>query len=205
MLVPNTKDESKQPFPIQLSQTGLFKQMAPLAAAPGTIPYHPVAPMWNDHAQAEWLLGVPGEGQLAQRGGVRDIAGDNWAYPTNTVLARTLSLRMDLADPESNRRFETQMLLGWPGMEALHLPLERRADGRGTRPQRRRQHPIHGHRRQSPRRHSRNPLAFPFPLGMLALPQRLVRDSPDAKHTPTRPRRRQRTKTTRRTRSPSRQ
>ncbi len=115
-LVPNRTDPSKAPFPTQLSETGLFTQLDPLTPAAGTVPYQPIAPMWNDYAQAQWLLGVPGSDQIAQRGGVRDIAGDNWSYPTNTVLARTLTLRMNQADPQSARRIETQML-HWDGQE----------------------------------------------------------------------------------------
>ena len=115
-LVPNTTTKAESPFPSRLSETGLFSDIAPLTPAPGTVAYEPVAPMWNDHATADWLLAVPGDGVLAQRGGVRDIAGDNWAYPTNTVLARTLSLQMDLADPQTARRIETQML-HWDGQE----------------------------------------------------------------------------------------
>ena len=115
-LVPNTATESEKPFPTRLSETGLFSHIDPLTPAPGTVAYEPVAPMWNDHAKADWLLAIPGDKVMAQRGGVRDIAGDNWFYPTNTVLARTLSLQMDLADPQSARRIETQML-HWDGQE----------------------------------------------------------------------------------------
>ncbi len=115
-LVPNDSKTSDAPFPTQLSQTGLFSTLNPLTPAPGTSPYEPIAPMWNDHATAEWLLAIPGDGSMARRGGVRDIAGDNWFYPTNTVLARTLSLQLDLADPKTSQRVETQML-HWDGQE----------------------------------------------------------------------------------------
>lgn len=115
-LVPNDSRNSDQDFPRQLSQTGLFASINPLQPAPGTVPYEPVAPMWNDHAQAQWLLGVPGLGTIAQRGGVRDIAGDNWSFPTNTVVARTLTLPLNTEDKTQQRNIETQ-ILHWDGQE----------------------------------------------------------------------------------------
>jgi putative heme-binding domain-containing protein len=115
-LVPNPVLETESTFPIRLSETGLFSHIDPLTPAPGTTSYEPIAPMWNDHAKAQWLLGVPGDESMAQRGGVGDITGGNWFYPTNTVLARTLTLQMDTSNPKSERRIETQML-HWDGQE----------------------------------------------------------------------------------------
>ena len=114
ILTPNPHQETQTDFPTRLSETGLFTSTPDLKPAAGTIPYEPVAPMWNDHAQATWLLGLPGAEAMAQRGGVQDIAGANWFFPTNTVIARTLSLKLDLNDPSTERPIETQ-LLHWNG------------------------------------------------------------------------------------------
>jgi putative heme-binding domain-containing protein len=101
-------------FPRRLRQTGLFASIQPLLPAPGTIVYRIAAPMWNDHAIAEWLLAIPGNGVIQTSGGVGNIAGETWAFPTNTVLARTLSLELEAGHPASLRRIETQ-LLHWDG------------------------------------------------------------------------------------------
>ena len=115
-LTPNPVQGKTSDFPTRLSQTGLFTSTPNLSPAPGTVSYQPVAPKWNDYATAQWLLGVPDNGAIVPQGGVRDIAGANWFYPTNTVLARTLTLPDSLITPTATRRIETQ-LLHWDGQE----------------------------------------------------------------------------------------
>lgn len=113
-LVPNSAPPANSRFPRKLSETGLFTSLNPLTPAPGTVSYRPAAPMWNDHAVAEWLIGLPGSTAISTSGGVGNIAGYTWFYPENTVLARTLSLEMEVGNATSRRRIETQ-LLHWEG------------------------------------------------------------------------------------------
>lgn len=112
--VPKAAPPASQSFPRKLSDTGLFASLTPPAPAPGVVPYHVAAPMWNDHATAEFLLGVPGTDAITSSGGVGNIAGGTWNFPSNTVLARTLTLEMEAGKPSSQRRIETQ-LLHWDG------------------------------------------------------------------------------------------
>src|ERR1051325_10959627 len=112
--VPNAAPPANQSFPRKLSETGLFSSLQPPAAAPGVVPYQINAPSWNDYATADWLLGVPGDGAIATDGGVGNIAGATWFFPSNTVLARTLTLELAAGKPASARRIETQ-LLHWDG------------------------------------------------------------------------------------------
>jgi putative heme-binding domain-containing protein len=113
-IVPNTAPPANESFPRRLGETGLFSSLDPLTPAPGTVPYRVAAPMWNDHASAEWLLGIPGDGAITTSDGVGNIAGGTWFFPSNTVLARTLTLEMTAGKPDSRRRIETQ-LLHWDG------------------------------------------------------------------------------------------
>jgi putative heme-binding domain-containing protein len=113
-IIPSAAPPANESFPRRLSETGLFSSLNPLVPAPGTVPYRAAAPMWNDHATAEWLLGVPGNGAIVTSGGVGNIAGATWFFPSNTVLARTLTLEMETGKPASRRRVETQ-LLHWDG------------------------------------------------------------------------------------------
>jgi len=113
-LTPNHAPPANQSFPRRLSDTGLFTSLNPLKPAPGTVPYQIAAPMWNDHAKAEWLLAVPGTNAIRTEGGVGNITGGTWFFPSNTVLARTLTLEMEANKPASARRIETQ-LLHWDG------------------------------------------------------------------------------------------
>ena len=112
--IPNDAPLANQSFPRKLSEAGLFASLAPLTPAAGTAPYRINAPMWNDHATAEWLLAVPDTNAIVTTGGVRNIAGATWFFPSNTVLARTLTLEMDAGKSASRRRIETQ-LLHWDG------------------------------------------------------------------------------------------
>lgn len=70
--------------------------------------------MWSDHARAAWWVGIPGTAAIATQGGVGNIAGATWFFPSNTVLARTLSLEMRTGDPATERKIETQ-ILHWDG------------------------------------------------------------------------------------------
>jgi putative heme-binding domain-containing protein len=113
-LAPQQATAANESFPRRLSDTGLFDSTAPLRPATGTMPYRIAAPMWNDHATAEWLLAVPGNRAIVTSGGVGNITGGTWAFPSNTVLARTLTLAFVANDDASARPIETQ-LLHWDG------------------------------------------------------------------------------------------
>jgi putative heme-binding domain-containing protein len=82
-------------FPRTLSRSGLFADTAAHVPAPGVLPYEINAPMWSDGAEAQRLLAVPGDARL-------DGSEDEWKWPPNSVLAKTLSL--------GGRRLETQVL-----------------------------------------------------------------------------------------------
>jgi putative heme-binding domain-containing protein len=113
-IVPNRAPPANLSFPRKLSETGLFASRQPLQPAPGVIPYQINAPMWNDHATAELLLGVPRGEAIVTSGGVGNIAGATWFFPTNTVLARTLTLNLQAGNAASGKRIETQVL-HWDG------------------------------------------------------------------------------------------
>lgn len=102
------------PFPRRLSDAGLFASLNPPLPATGVVPYRIAAPKWEDHARVEHWIAVPGNGALRTEGGVGNIAGGTWFFPSNTVLVRTLTLEMIAGQADSARRIETQ-LLHWDG------------------------------------------------------------------------------------------
>jgi len=108
--VPNPAPPANQAFPRKLSETGLFASLKPLAPASGVEAYKPVAPMWNDGAVAQHHLAIPGDGVIATTNARKVISGFMWHFPTDTVLARTLTLEMKRGDPASTRRIETQLM-----------------------------------------------------------------------------------------------
>lgn len=108
--VPNPAPPANAAFPRKLSETGLFASLKPLAPASGVEPYAPAAPMWNDGAVAQHHLAIPGDGVIATTNARKVISGFMWHFPTDTVLARTLTLEMKRGDPASARRIETQLM-----------------------------------------------------------------------------------------------
>ncbi len=88
------------PFPLRLSETGLFANTARQLPAPGVIPYDVVAGRWHDGAIASRWIAVPGNAQVTP--------GPNYSFPTDTVLAKTLSL--PTPSPAHPSPIETQLL-----------------------------------------------------------------------------------------------
>lgn len=102
-LVPNPRAGQPSTFPTTLGATGLFADVAAGTPAPGVLPYAINAEPWEDHATAERLAGIPGTAAIKAE-------GETWTFPTDSVLAKTLSLEMRRGDRSSRRRIETQVL-----------------------------------------------------------------------------------------------
>ena len=119
--------ESIHPFPIRLSDTGLFNDLKSLQPATGVIGFEVNTPVWNDGAEAERLLAVPGEGKIeVLKDGIRRA---NWMwretmlFPKDSVLARNVTLPDDAA---RDVRLETQLLhydgIDWNGYSYAWSP-----------------------------------------------------------------------------------
>lgn len=113
-LTPNDGGLANASFPRRLSETGLFASLNPTQPAPGVEAYRIATAKWDDYATAEHWLALPGSEAIRTEGGVGNITGGTWFFPSNTVLARTLTLEMTTGRQESARRIETQ-LLHWDG------------------------------------------------------------------------------------------
>jgi putative heme-binding domain-containing protein len=103
-LAPTPQEINTAEFPRQLSDTGLFTDVARHSLEPAMISYSVNAPQWSDGADAERYLGVPGTTPLPMPG------GRGWNLPDNTVVIKTLSMEMEPGNPASRKRIETQLL-----------------------------------------------------------------------------------------------
>ena len=103
-LLPNNVPDLSADFPRQLSQTGIFKSVAPLQPAAGVVEYDVVVPRWTDGAVAQRFVAVPGSDriELAPHGGVRG------KYPEGTVFAKQLLIPD--RDGKASKPLETQIL-----------------------------------------------------------------------------------------------
>jgi len=96
-------------FPRRLSETGLFVDVASERMSAGVVEYRPVATQWADHATSQRWLALPGETRVTTARG-HPWAEISWAFPSNAVLAKTLSIEMIAGNSGSRRKLETQIL-----------------------------------------------------------------------------------------------
>jgi glucose/arabinose dehydrogenase len=85
------------PFPVKLSETGLFSDTARLSTAPGMLTYEINVPSWHDGASSLYHVGLPKGGTIEMR------ASKSWQAPDDTALAQTLTI--------DGRRIETRILI----------------------------------------------------------------------------------------------
>ena len=110
-LRPERAAEATQPFPVRLSETGLFADLVKSRPAVGVIPFEINAPMWNDGARAERWLAVPGDEKIDVL--KNRTRRENWMwqeqmlFPKDSVLARMISLK---DDENRDVKLETQVL-----------------------------------------------------------------------------------------------
>jgi uncharacterized repeat protein (TIGR03806 family) len=90
-------------FPQRLSETGVFSSVKDRIPAPGVVAYSVNVPAWTDGAQAERLMGVPGDGRIT-------LTHNGWDFPNESVLVQTILLEMEAGRPESRRPIETRLL-----------------------------------------------------------------------------------------------
>ena len=106
------------PFPTKLSETGLFTQLSSQHPAAGVLPFSVNAEQWMDHATAERFIGVPESGTITVRSATSRVPGSMFQrgmdFPSNTVLAKTISIETEVGNPDSIRPIETQVL-HWDG------------------------------------------------------------------------------------------
>ena len=122
-LVENTGQRRSEDFPRRLSQTGLFTSTVEHIPAPGVVPFEVDVPQWNDHGTAERLLALPGEETILVHAESESDPDTSMTrqlvFPENAVLAKTISLEVELGNRDSRRRIETQILhydgLRWNG------------------------------------------------------------------------------------------
>ncbi|HEX2747593.1 MAG TPA: PQQ-dependent sugar dehydrogenase, partial [Verrucomicrobiales bacterium] len=90
--------EPVPPFPVLLSDTGLFAAPADLTPSPGVLPYEAAAPGWHDGAGGQHHIALPeGSGPLEW------VMAKSWTPANGTALAQTLTL--------DGKRIETRVLL----------------------------------------------------------------------------------------------
>lgn len=107
-LEPAPPTGKRPPFPLRLSETGLFASTRDQTPARGVLPYFVNAAAWTDGAAVERFLAVPG-------GALVEYSSGPWGFPDGTALVQTLSLEAPPGVAASRRRVETRVLLRQEG------------------------------------------------------------------------------------------
>ena len=102
-LEPNPERGAPAKFPQRLSETGLFASVKDHRLAPGVVGYSINAELWTDSATTERFIAFPGTNNI-------QVTSNGWAWPKDTVLAKTFSLELERGKPASRHRLETQVL-----------------------------------------------------------------------------------------------
>jgi uncharacterized repeat protein (TIGR03806 family) len=108
-LVPTPSGEPQRPFPVRLSETGLFASVNDHRGASGLIPYSVNVPSWADGAEGERFIALPGESRVDYH------SNRSWEFPDGTALVQTLTLQGEPGDASSRFRVETRVLLRQQG------------------------------------------------------------------------------------------
>ncbi len=99
-----TVDAGTPTFPQTLSATGIFRALSDLEPESGVYEYRLSVEPWMNGATAVRHVAVPGSASIDASSPL------TWSFPAGTVLVKTLSMEMEVGNPASARRIETQLL-----------------------------------------------------------------------------------------------
>ncbi|MCC9599110.1 PQQ-dependent sugar dehydrogenase [Stieleria sp. JC731] len=114
----NDAEDTQQSFPKRLSQTGIFADAVSQQPSPGVVEYQINAHHWADGTVSRQWIAIPEDKQLGlydRDDWQRPIVSGRFEFPTDTVVAKTVSYYKDPNDKSTLTHLETQI---------LHLPDE---------------------------------------------------------------------------------
>jgi uncharacterized repeat protein (TIGR03806 family) len=93
-------------YPLNLSETGVFADVADLSPSPGVVNYEPNLPFWSDYAvKSRWFIIPDATNKMAwSRDGL-------WTFPTNQIWIKHFDMEMERGNPSTKRRIETRLLV----------------------------------------------------------------------------------------------
>ncbi len=93
-------------YPLKLSDTGVFADVADFSPSPGLLPYEPNLPFWSDYAEKRRWFIIPDASNTMtwSRDGL-------WTFPTNQIWVKHFDMEMERGNPATKRRLETRLLV----------------------------------------------------------------------------------------------
>ncbi len=107
-LRPAKQTTNEEPFPMRLSQTGLFESVDDLKPVKGMIPYSVNVSLWSDRADKERFVALPATNT------VKFNEDGHWQFPVGTVFVKTFFLETERGRPATRKRLETRLLVHNP-------------------------------------------------------------------------------------------
>ena len=105
--IPPTKTE--KPFPLRLTETGLFEEVSSHTMAAGILPYDVNSPLWSDGAFKARYIALPPAAESAGTMQYRETGP--WGLPEGTVLIKSFGLEQVNGDRSTRRWIETRLML----------------------------------------------------------------------------------------------
>lgn len=105
----NRAEDNSGRFPMLLSQTGLFEDVAKHRYAKGIVPYSVNSPLWSDGAHKERAFAIPQNDSQDQRIEFQNQFG--WTFPNGTVLIKSFAIEEETGNPKTRRWIETRLML----------------------------------------------------------------------------------------------
>ena len=109
----NPERHNPKPFPLRLSESGLFADLSTHQLAPGVDSYQINAEPWEDQKQASRFIAIPNAEKLGLYRQNRFQQGEikyAWSFPEGSILGKTISLPANSQPMAPTRRIETQIL-----------------------------------------------------------------------------------------------
>ena len=112
-LLPNRDATDHREFPKRLSETGMFSDVTTMRPEPGVVEYEISAHHWADGTHSRQWIALPGSEQLGlwedPSWDIGQVHG-HFKFPSDTVLAKTVSYLSETGNPKSEVHIETQIL-----------------------------------------------------------------------------------------------
>lgn len=108
-LAPTPTDVPPLPFPLKLSESGLFKNVVQHTMADGVIPYSVSSPLWSDGTYKERFIAIPHKENEDCRIDFKGSRG--WGFPNDTVIVKSFALETTADDAASRRWIETRFFV----------------------------------------------------------------------------------------------
>jgi len=93
-------------FPLTLSTTGVFADLADLSPNPGVVPYEPNLTFWSDHAVKRRWFAIK---NTTDR--FTFSAEGPWQSPVGSVFVKHFDLELERGNPTTKKRIETRLLV----------------------------------------------------------------------------------------------